>query len=156
MTKESVPMKEYMEKKISAFLKEVNDPQGYLARLAGADKEIRRMWRDECDKDNSKWRRISKNQDVFDLIDFFDGTVRFVEENVRFGDGHIEDGYHMALAEYRALQGLRKMAQFIDPSPFNRTEFTMLTEREVDELFDRMKDIAKRMNEQNTRRMMQD
>jgi len=149
-------MKEYIEKKLSSFLKEMGDPQGYLARLAGVDKEIGRMWKIECGRKNTEWGRIRTNQDVISLINIFDNTVQSIKENVRFGDGHIEDGYYMALAEFKALQGLRKLAQFIDPSPFNRTEFTMLTENEVDELFERMKNIAKRMNQENIRRMMQD
>ena len=148
-------MKEYMEMKLQTF-QGTNDPKGYLSRLASVDSEIRRLWRLEQEKDNSNWRRIRTNEDVIDLINRFDGAVRFVEENVKFGYGHIEDGYNMALAEYRALQGLRKMAQFIDPSPFNNSEFTPLSEPEVDELFNRMSKIVKRMNDQNLRRAMQD
>ena len=62
----------------------------------------------------------------------------------------------MALAAYRALQGLRKMAEFIDPRPYSQLKFTELSEDEVDGLFDRLNEIAKRMEKQNIRRMMQD
>lgn len=82
----------------------------------------------------------------------FEGVVQFVEENVKFGSGHIEDGYGMALAEYHALQGLRKMAQFIGPG----SEFAPLSEAEIDSLFDRMDSAVSKMNNQNMRRMMQD
>ena len=148
-------MKEYIEEKIKK-LQEKGDPKGYLSRLASSDTEIRRLWNAEVEKDNTCWRSINTNADVIDLIDRFDGRVRFVEDNVPYGSGHIEDGYNMALAEYRAIQGLRKMAQFIDPSPFNKTQFTPMSESEIDELFERINSIIGRMNQQNFRRAMQD
>lgn len=148
-------MKEYIEEKIKK-IQETSDPKGYLTRLASSDTEIRRSWKAELEKDNACWRNINTNEDVIDLIDRFDGRVRFVEDNVPYGSGHIEDGYNMALAEYRAIQGLRKMAQSIDPSPFNPTRFTRMSESEIDELFERMNGIIGRMNQQNLRRAMQD
>ncbi len=148
-------MKEYIESKIIE-LQKVSDPKGFLTRLASVNPEFRRLWRSELDKDNECWRKINSNNDVIKLIDLFEGQVQFVEKYVPFGSGHVEDGYKMALAEYRALQGLRKMAQFIDPSPFNPTNFTLLSETEIDELFDRMVNIIKRKDQQDMRRMMQD
>ena len=148
-------MKEYIEEKIKK-LQERGDPKGYLSRLASTDTEIRRLWKAEVQKDNTCWRNINTNADVIDLIEHFDGQVRFVEDNVPYGSGHIEDGYNMALAEYRAIQGLRKMAQFIDPNPFNQTHFTPISENEIDRLFERMNSIVDRMNNQNFRRAMQE
>lgn len=148
-------MKEYIEEKIKK-LQERGDPKGYLSRLASTDTEIRRLWKAEVQKDNTCWRNINTNADVIDLIEHFDGQVRFVEDNAPYGSGHIEDGYNMALAEYRAIQGLRKMAQFIDPNPFNQTHFTPISENEIDRLFERMNSIVDRMNNQNFRRAMQD
>ena len=153
--KEFYIMKEYIEEKIKK-LQERGDPKGYLSRLASTDTEIRRSWKAEVQKDNTCWRNINTNADVIDLIEHFDGQVRFVEDNVPYGSGHIEDGYNMALAEYRAIQGLRKMAQFIDPNPFNQTHFTPISENEIDSLFERMNSIVDRMNNQNFRRAMQD
>ncbi len=153
--KEFYIMKEYIEEKIKK-LQERGDPKGYLSRLASTDTEIRRLWKAEVQKDNTCWRNINTNADVIDLIECFDGRVRFVEDNVPYGSGHIEDGYNMALAEYRAIQGLRKMAQFIDPNPFNQTNFTPISENEIDRLFERMNSIVDRMNNQNFRRAMQD
>ena len=144
-----------IEEKIKNF-EEKYYPKRYLGGLASVDSEIKRMWRDECAKDNQCWRRVETNEDVIRLIDAFESAVYFVEKNVRFGDGHIEDGYRMALAAYRALQGLRKMAEFIDPRPYSQLKFTELSEDEVDGLFDRLNEIAKRMEKQNIRRMMQD
>ncbi len=148
-------MKTYIEEKIKV-IESTSDPRGYLVRLASGDTEIRRMWKAEIERDNTCWRNINSNDDVIDLIDRFDGCVHFVEENVPFGRGHIEDGYNMALAEYRALQGLRKLAQFIDARPFNQTNFTPMSENEIDELFNRMNRIIDRMDQQNLRRAMQD
>ena len=153
--KRSNVMKEYIEEKIKNF-EEKYYPKRYLGGLASVDSEIKRMWRDECAKDNQCWRKVETNEDVIRLIDAFESAVYFVEKNVRFGDGHIEDGYRMALAAYRALQGLRKMAEFIDPRPYSQLKFTELSEDEVDGLFDRLNEIAKRMEKQNIRRMMQD
>ena len=148
-------MREYIEAKI-AKMQETSNAEAYLSRLASSDIEIRQLWKAEREKDDAFWRNIRTNIDVINLIDRFDGQVRFVEEHIHYGSGHIEDGYNMALAEYRAIQGLRKMARFIDPSPFHQTEFVLLSETEVDKLFDRMNDIIKRMNRQNMRRAMQD
>ena len=148
-------MKDYIIEKISEFEKKYH-LQYYLNSLASVDSEISKMWKQESSQNNECWRRINTNDDVIQLVDFFDRSVRFVEENVRFGDGHIEDGYNMALAGYRAIQGFRKMAEFIDPKPWNKSGFAELSETEVDTLFNRMNEIAERMNKQNLRRAMQD
>ena len=148
-------METYIEMKIKAFLEKSN-PERYIAQLANGNLEIRRMWKSEQDNTHVNWRRINNNQDVIDLIDRFDREVESVEDNVQFGDGHIEDAYHMALEEYKALQGLRKLAKFITPSPFNNSAFTKLSDSEIDELFERMDKIVERMNIQNQRRAMQD
>lgn len=148
-------MKKYIEAKIKKLL-ETSDPKGYLMRLASSNQELHGLWEKELEMDNACWQRINTNEDVINLIDRFDGQVHFVEDNVPYGSGHIEDGYNMALAEYRAIQGLRKMAQFIDSSHFTQTKFVPLSETEIDELFERINDIITRMNQQNFRRAMQD
>ena len=148
-------IKQYIESKIIE-LQKVSDPKGYLTRLASVNPEFRRLWRSELDKDNECLRKINTNDDVIKLIDLFEGQVQFVEKYVPFGSGHAEDGYKMALAEYRALQGLRKMAQFIDPHVCNTTNFTPLSEAEIDKLFNRMVSIIARKDQQDMRRMMQD
>lgn len=150
-----IQMKEYIEDKIRNFISD-NNFAGYLERLASVDSDIKAYWKAEKNRNNEVWRNIRTNKDVLDLIDRFDGVVTFVEEYVPFGKGHIEDAYNMALAEYRALQGLTKLARFIDPSQFNNTEFTMLSESDIDAIFERMTEIATRMNQQNMRRAMQD
>lgn len=148
-------LKEYIEKKIDAY-KKISNPESHLSSLASSDSEISRLWKTECEKNNYNWSKISTNEDVIELIDRFEGQVHFVENNVPYGSGNIIDGYNMSLAEYHALQGLRKLAQFIDPHPWSKTEFKVLSKSEIDELFDRMEQIVKRMNEQNFRRAMQE
>ena len=148
-------MKTYIESKINELLKTSN-PEGYIKILASMDADIRRLWKSERSNDNRYWSQVNSNKDIIDLIDNFDGKVSFVENYVPFGCSNIEDGYNMALAEYRAIQGLQKLAQFIDPNPFNKTNFTLLSEKEIDELFDRMYSIIKRRDQQDTRRAMQD
>lgn len=148
-------MKTYIESKINELLKTSN-PEGYIKILASMDADIRRLWQSERSNDNRYWSQVNSNKDITDLIDNFDGKVSFVENHVPFGCSNIEDGYNMALAEYRAIQGLRKLAQFIDPNPFSKTNFTLLSEKEIDELFDRMYSIIKRRDQQDTRRAMQD
>ena len=90
------------------------------------------------------------------MIDRFDGQVSFVENYVPYGAGITEDGYKMALAEYRAMQGLQKMAQFINAGRVGGVEFTPLSETEIDDLFERMKGIIYRKNRQNERRGYED
>ena len=148
-------MKSYIESKISK-IEEISNAKGYLSRLANGDADIRRLWRDDLENDNAHWRKINSNDDVIDLINRFDGQVQFVEKHVPFGSENIIDGYNMALAEYRAVQGLRKMAQFIDPSPCNPTKFTPISEEEIDKLFERMITIINRKNQQDFLRAIQD
>lgn len=148
-------MKSYIESKISK-IEETSNAKGYLSRLANGDADIRRLWREELENDNAHWRKINSNDDVIDLINRFDGQVQFVENHVPFGNGNIIDGYNMALAEYRAVQGLRKMAQFIDPSLCNPTKFTPISEEEIDKLFERMITIINRKNQQDFLRAIQD
>lgn len=74
-----------------------------------------------------------------------------------YGAGHIEDGFNMMLGLYNAFQAMRKLAQFVDQisKPWSNTEFSAVSETEVDEMFVRLNDIIERMHAQNTRRAMQ-
>lgn len=78
--------------------------------------------------------------------------VSFVE---RLKIGHIEDGYNMALALYNALQGLKKMAQCINISG-EYADFAEISIEDIDQMFNYLEKITVRMNDQNTRRAMQD
>ena len=150
-------MKEYIEEKIQKIEQSLNIGY-YLQSVAQSDPDLKRLWKEEVDNKNIKWRKINTNQDVINLIDRFDGAVSFVENNVKFGYGHIEDGYNMMLGLYNALQGLRKLAQFVDDlaKPWSTTGFSEVTEAEVDEMFSRLNSIIVRMQNQNMRRAMQD
>ena len=118
--------------------------------------------KNEKNNENKKWRDIKNNKDVLKLIDSFESSVNYVEKYVK--QGNFEDGYNMALALHNAIQGLRKLANNVDPQPWNQTEFTPMTTEEIDAIFDRLEAIAQRkatvrgntMNEQNMRRAMQD
>lgn len=150
-------MKEYIEQKIQE-IEHMANPGYYLQSVASSNSDLRRMWKEEVNKKDLKWRKVNTNQDVYDLIDRFDGAVSFVENHVPYGAGHIEDGYNMMLGLYNALQALRKLAQFVDQisKPWSNTGFSNISEAEVDEMFVRLKSIIKRMEDQNMRRAMQD
>ena len=141
---------EYISEKIESFQRN----NYYYGYLTSTDPEIKNMWKNEQNNKDKKWRDIQSNDDVLKLIDLFESSVSFVEKYVK--QGHIEDGYNMALALDNALQGLRKLANNVDPHPWNQTEFTPMTTEEIDDIFDRLEAIAVRMNEQNMRRAMQD
>ena len=90
-------MKEYIEVKIKK-IQEKSDPEGYLSRLASSDTEIRRLWKTEKENDNVCWRNINTNDDVMNLVNHFDGQVRFVEKNVPYGSGHIMISHRISSA----------------------------------------------------------
>lgn len=148
-------MKSYIEQKIND-LRKVSDPEAYIRRLSYNDKELEKKWKCEQSNNYTYIQTIKTNDDVIDLIDRFDGQVSFVENYVPYGAGITEDGYKMALAEYRALQGLQKMAQFVDAGRVGGVEFAPLSETEIDDLFERMKGIIHRKNRQNERRGYED
>lgn len=141
---------EYISEKIESFQRN----NYYYGYLTSTDPEIKNMWKNEQNNKDKKWRDIQSNDDVLKLIDLFESSVSFVEKYVK--QGHIEDGYNMALALDNALQGLRKLARNIDPRPWNKTEFTPMTTQEIDAIFDRLEAIAVRMSKQNMKRAMQD
>lgn len=141
---------EYISEKIQSFQKK----HYYSGYLVCNDPEIKRRWQNEKNNENKKWRDIKNNKDVLKLIDSFESSVNYVEKYVK--QGNFEDGYNMALALHNAIQGLRKLANNVDPHPWNQTEFTPMTTEEIDAIFDRLEAIAVRMNEQNMRRAMQD
>ena len=85
-------------------MQETSDPEGYLSRLASSDTEIRRLWKTEQENDNVCWRNVNTNNDVTNLVNRFYGQVSFVEKNLPYGSGHIEDGYNMALPRDRTIQ----------------------------------------------------
>jgi len=147
----------YIELRIKKIL-ESGNPEDRLSFIANTHPGFRKLWTSEKNNKNIFWQKINSNEDVIKLIEEFDGSVRFVEKNVPFGCGHIEDDYRMTLAEYRLIQGLRKMANCIDPAPYLnlQTEFTAMSEEEINELFNRIEKIIVRMKEQNLRRAMQD
>ena len=148
-------MNAYFEDKLTDLEKESN-PEAHLRRLTCNDVELRKKWEHEQSINYSYFQTIKTNNDVIDLIDRFDWQVSFAEDRVPYGAWIAEDTYNMALAEYRALQGLRKMAKFIDKGKVSQVEFAPLSEAEIDNLFDRMKGIILRMNKQNGLRGMQD
>lgn len=142
-------------KYITEKLRQFNAAHYYMGYLNDSyDADIKRMWKIEQQQNDRKWQEIKCNQDVLKLIEHYDGTVSFVEHHVKVG--HIEDGYNMALALHNALQGMRKLAQFVDKRPWSTGNFTEMSIGEVDELFDRLEKIAIRMEQQNSRRAMQD
>ncbi len=140
----------YMEGKIREF-EQQHQYRGYLTN--NYDKEIIRRWKDEQARKDQKWRAINNYDDVVTLINRYDNIVASFEKADR---GFYEDGFDMALALYDALQGLRKMAQFIEPKPWNTTKFTQVSEKEADALFARLDGIALRMSNVNLRRAMSD
>ena len=148
-------MREYIETKINE-LKKISNPENYLKNLSYNDVELEKKWRRDQSKDRECWDNINSNEDVINLIELFDGQVRFIENNVPYGAGIDEDGYKMALAEYRVVRGLQKMAQFIGKGQVSKVNFTLLSETEIDALFDRVKEIIIRKNRQNERRGYED
>ena len=141
----------YITLKLEEFEKSHNY-MGYLTQIT--DRDLQRQWKQELQEKDVNWRQINCTQDVLDLINRFDGTVSFVENHVKVG--LIEDGFNMSLALYRALQGIRKMAQFADPKPWHQTTKFAVSTEEVDDIFNRLEEITKRMGSQNMRRAMQD
>lgn len=141
----------YITLKLQEFEKSHNY-MGYLTQIN--DRDLQRQWKQELQEKDVNWRQINCTQDVLDLIDRFDGTVSFVENHVKIG--LVEDGFNMSLALYRALQGIRKMAQFADPKPWQQTKMFAVSTEEVDAIFNRLEEISKRMSSQNMRRAMQD
>lgn len=141
----------YIENKLQQFVS-THPYSGYLN--IQNDRELQRKWKNEQSQRDLLWRQITCNDDVFSLIDRFDGSVSFVEKHVEIG--HIEDGFNMALALYRALLGIKKLSQFCLPRTYHTTNFTPLSVEEVDFMFNRLDSIYTRMQEQNTKRAMQD
>ena len=145
----------YINEKIKAF-EGLYHPAYSLNTLASSDAGLRSSWKRDRAKSEAKQREIRTNDDVISLIDRFDDAVDHVDEYMQSGPGCIEDAYDMYLAAYNAIRGLRKLAQFTDPFLCFESGFSELSEDEVDQLFDRMNDIAKRMDALNMRRAMQD
>jgi len=139
---------------ISQKIVEFNKAHYYQGYLNSTVPEIARMWKEEQRLKDTKWRSINSNKDVMELIDRYDGKVSFVEKHITVG--HVEDGYNMALILHDAIQGLRKLALFVDAKPWNNTGFSKLSMEEVDTIFNRLEGITHRMQEQNQRRAMMD
>lgn len=148
-------MNAYFDSKLTD-LRKISDPEGHLKRLTYDDTDLQKKWRNERKNNDSYWAKINSNDDVIALIDYFDEQVSFMEGRLPYGSMIAEDKYIMALAEYRAVQGLRKMAQFIDKGKVSQVEFTALSKAEIDALFERMKRIILKMNQQTELRAMQD
>ncbi len=141
---------EYLKNKIKEF-EQTHNYHGYLTN--NYNKDISRRWKDEQARQNQKWQAINDNNDVIALINRYDNTVASFEKATHM---FYEDGFDMALALYDVLQGLRKMAQFIEPKRWNTTKFTPISEEEADALFARLDGIAIRMSDVNLRRAMSD
>ncbi len=141
-------------KYIEAKIDEIKQKHYYAGWLNHTDADLKRRWKSDKEELDAEWQKIKTNKDVFDLIDRFDGTVSWVEKYVTVG--HIEDAYNMALAFHKALTALRKMSQNMEVCSFIKTEFTRISEEEVNDIFARLDSIATRMDEQNMRRAMSD
>ena len=115
-------MKEYLGGKIAEFEKK----HFYKGYLSSTDPKLKRRWKEEKNWDR-KWCEIKSNKDAYDLIDQFDGAVSIVEKFVRPGHGHIEDGFNMSLVLYNAIQGLKKLVQFVDRHLWSTDRFSEIT-----------------------------
>ena len=77
---------EYISEKLKSFQKK----HYYSGYLVSNDPEIKRMWQNEQNNENKKWRDIKNNQDVLKMIDSFESSVNYVEKYVK--QGNLEDG----------------------------------------------------------------
>lgn len=105
----------------------------------------------EKGKESIDYAGITNNAKVMDYVQRFEGSVYFVENHVK--RGHIEDAYNMYESLYKALTALFKMAQNMDNS---YCEFEEISIQEVDEIFNKLEEVVKRMENANMHRAMQD
>ena len=126
-------VQQYMLDKIGDFKAKVCNPEAHLNNMASCDKEF------------------TNNAKVMDYVQRFEGSVYFVENHVK--RGHIEDAYNMYESLYKALTALFKMAQNMDNS---YCEFEEISIQEVDEIFNKLEEVVKRMENANMHRAMQD
>ncbi len=148
--KAAVTTQKYLEDKIKEFERR-HIYKSYLTNHS--DKELARRWKEEQEHEFQKWRAIKSNTEVYRLIDVYNNVVTSIEKNKR---SFIEDGFDMALALDNAIRGLRKMAQSIEPKTWSDSKFISVSNREVDEIFERLDKIAARMNAINCKRAMRD
>lgn len=142
-------VQQYMLDKIGDFKAKVCNPEAHLNNMASCDKEFKRMWK--RDKESIDYAGITNNAKVMDYVQRFEGSVYFVENHVK--RGHIEDAYNMYESLYKALTALFKMAQNMDNS---YCEFEEISIQEVDENFNKLEEVVKRMENANMHRAMQD
>ena len=141
---------EYLENKINDF--ELHHQyRGYLTN--NYDKEISRRWKDEQSRRNQKWQDVRNNADVYDLINRYDNIVTYYEDAEY---SFYEDSFDMALSLYDAIQGLRKLAKFVEVKPWITTQFSPISVEEADDIFLRLDSIVLRMDDVNLRRAMSD
>lgn len=144
-----IELQQYILDKISDFKAKVCNPEACLNNMASCDKEFKRMWK--RDKESLDYAGITNNEKVMDYVQKFEGSVYFVENYVK--RGHVEDDYNMYESLYKALTALFKMAQNMDNS---YCEFEEISIQDVDEIFNKLEEIAQRMKNANMRREMQD
>lgn len=144
-----VDVQQYMLDKIKDFKVKICNPEAHLNVMASNDKEFKRMWNKM--KESIDYAGILDNAKVMDYIQRFEGSVCFVENHVK--RGHIEDAYSMYESLYEALTALFKMAQNMD-NPY--CKFEKISIQEVDDIFEKLEKIVKRMDNANMRRAMQD
>lgn len=139
-------MKQYIIDKLNDIK---SNPSGVIERLCSSNSDIKHKWKSE-DK-HLKWSNIRTNEDVYNLINQYNSIVESVEKDVHAD--YAEAVYKMMLGLNDALQGLRKLANNIDDIDIIDSiyaNFSEVTQEEVDGLFDKVKNIERRMEEQIT------
>ncbi|RDU23728.1 hypothetical protein [Anaerosacchariphilus polymeriproducens] len=142
-------MDDYIFGKITEFKQNICNPEAHLNNMASNNKEFKKRW--EKDRQSMDYAGILDNEEVLRQVEMFEGSVNFVEAYVK--RGHIEDAYNMWKQLYDALTALFKMAQNMNNS---YCKFREISTDEVDEIFGKLEAVAKRMDQANMRRAMQD
>lgn len=148
-------MKNYIESKLDEFTVNEYNPKVYLASCAKNNRQLAARLKTYRNRRENSWEDIKNTSDVIRSVERFEGTVRFVKENV--SKWMIEDAFDMALTLDEALTGLRKMAMFCEKNLFHMKEmYFEATEETVNELFARLKRSTQEMLALNLKGMMQD
>jgi len=140
-------IQKYMLDKISEFKSDVCNPEAYLHNMVNFDKELKRMW--ERDKGNFDYAGIVDNEKVFDYVERFEGIVSFKEKCYV---GCSEDTYEMYFSLYKVFVALNKMAKNFENS---HCQFEEISIQRIDEIFDKLEELVRRMENVNMRRAMQ-
>lgn len=141
-------LQKYLKEKL-AELEKSYDLIHALKIESDSNNDLRRRWERDYERTQAEWQSVKSISDVLGYVNRFEATVKQYQ-NVK---AIFSDAYDMDLALYKAESAIQKMAQCFD---VDRMDFHTFSQKDIDDMFNKLYNNIEAMQNVNERRALRD